>query len=187
MHNFDQGRSTGGLTQTDQSSSSGRPSRVCVQMSDSTKAASLVRMLALASREVMLAYERNVGMSETRFRVLESIASQNATMAEVQLLARLNQSVVSRMLRSLEEEGVISRADPDAQRDRRHKLTASGRVLFRAASGKTAVFERALTAALSTVERESAIAALGVAYSVATDFNDPGSWEDRKKDPGLQP
>ena len=133
---------------------------------------SVVRWVALAGREVLLAYERTVGMSETRFRVLEAIADQNANMAEIQERARLDQSVVSRMMRSLEEEGVVARADPDSYRDRRHKLTAMGRALYKTASARTAVFEQALTAALSPQSRHQAVEALRAACATAASFNE---------------
>jgi DNA-binding MarR family transcriptional regulator len=133
---------------------------------------SVVRWVALAGREVLLAYERTVGMSETRFRVLEAIADQNANMAEIQERARLDQSVVSRMMRSLEEEGIVMRPDPDSYRDRRHALTAAGRALYKAAAARTSVFEQALTAALSPQSRRGAVEALRAACAVAASFNE---------------
>lgn len=127
------------------------------QVKPEQASARLLVELAQTSKEMMEALSRDVGLSSTRLRLL-GLLRRRGELSQAEVLQELliDGGAVTRLVKAMEAEGMLTRrVAPDDNRFTLVALTNHGRTLADAAVTRSIIFEKDLTAGLSTDEINS--------------------------------
>jgi DNA-binding MarR family transcriptional regulator len=131
----------------------------------------VVRLGIVLRKKITQRYVTSLGLTEPQWRIL-SVMAESPHMAMTQLVteAVINKALVSRILRQLEERGLVEIAsEPNAPRKGlRCKLSSKGRTLYEKAIPEVRRQQAAMILKMSTEERDVTFHALKKLYALST-------------------
>lgn len=133
---------------------------------------SVLQQIAVTSREIALALNRQLGVADSRLRIVREIGKGLLSQVQIEEAVHLDQSVVSRILARLVAEGLVGKSPSPADgRVTVHWLTPAGRSLLRLMSVKESELEAELLKELPADAREVLAAALQQLVDRAAEIN----------------
>ena len=133
---------------------------------------SVLQQIAITSREIALALNRQLGVADSRLRIVREIGKGLLAQVQIEEAVHLDQSVVSRILARLVAEGLAGKSPSPADgRVTVYWLTPAGRSLLRLMSVKESELEAELLKELPFDAREVLAAALQQLVDRAAEIN----------------
>jgi DNA-binding MarR family transcriptional regulator len=137
-----------------------------------SRSGSVLQQIAVTSREIALALNRQLGVADSRLRVVREIGRGLLSQVQIEEAVHLDQSVVSRIVARLVAEGLVGKSPSPADgRVTVYWLTPAGRSLLRLMSVKESELEAELLKELPADAREVLAAALQQLVERAAQIN----------------
>jgi DNA-binding MarR family transcriptional regulator len=137
-----------------------------------SRGGSVLQQIAVTSREIALALTRQLGVADSRLRIVREIGKGLLSQSQIEEAVHLDQSVVSRILARLVSEELVGKSPSPADgRVIVYWLTAAGRSLLRLMSVKESELEAELLKELPDEARAVLAAALQQLVDRAAEIN----------------
>jgi DNA-binding MarR family transcriptional regulator len=137
-----------------------------------SRSGSVLQQIAVTSREIALALNRQLGVADSRLRIIREIGKGLLSQVQIEEAVHLDQSVVSRILARLVAEELAGKSPSPADgRVTVYWLTPAGRSLLRLMSAKESELEAELLKELPAEAREVLAAALQQLVARAAEIN----------------
>jgi DNA-binding MarR family transcriptional regulator len=147
-----------------------------------SRSGSVLQQIAVTSREIALALNRQLGVADSRLRIIREIGRGLLSQVQIEEAVHLDQSVVSRILARLVAEELAGKSPSPADgRVTVYWLTPAGRSMLRLMSAKESELEAELLKELPAEAREVLAAALQQLVARAAEIN---ARPDREDDDG---